>query len=121
MAKSKVVLQTDHKDLWRIYWLVDGWEGGDDEAGGCLGELKSWKEEAPTADDREAWETWAVETALHERGCESDPTGFFWESMDEGKKALAIVKEVLKQERPLPDWAKKALAAGWKPPKGWKA
>jgi hypothetical protein len=36
------------------------------------------------------------------------------------KKALRVAKEVLKAKKPLPDWALKATAAGWKPPAGWK-
>lgn len=46
---------------------------------------------------------------------------FFWESKSGAAKALRVAKEVVKnRERPLPDWAIKAIAAGWKAPKGWE-
>jgi hypothetical protein len=46
---------------------------------------------------------------------------FFWESRSSAAKALKVAKEAIKnREHPLPDWAKTALAEGWKAPKGWK-
>jgi hypothetical protein len=39
------------------------------------------------------------------------------------KELLRVSKEALKNagdETPMPEWATKALEAGWKPPKGWK-
>jgi len=50
-----------------------------------------------------------------------DTYGAYWESKKQAQAALRVAKEALKQERPLPDWAQKALEAGWTPPKGWKA
>ncbi len=52
-----------------------------------------------------------------------DSTGFWWESESAARAALAKVKVIAKtllNDVPWPEWARKALAAGWKPPKGWK-
>lgn len=46
---------------------------------------------------------------------------FFWLSRSGAAKALKVAKEAIKnRERPLPEWAIKAIAAGWKAPKGWQ-
>ncbi len=44
----------------------------------------------------------------------------FW-SLKNAKKALKIARAAQKNvERPLPKWAIKATAEGWRPPRGWK-
>jgi hypothetical protein len=54
-------------------------------------------------------------------GREGQDGSFFWESRSAAAKALKVAKEAIKnRERPLPEWAIKALAAGWKAPKGWQ-
>lgn len=46
---------------------------------------------------------------------------FRWETVAGAKAALRLAKMAIKnRERPLPEWAKTALAAGWKAPRGWK-
>jgi hypothetical protein len=48
---------------------------------------------------------------------------FAFESERHAKEALRLINAKLhyaKQNKPIPDWAEKALAAGWSPPKGWK-
>jgi hypothetical protein len=46
---------------------------------------------------------------------------FVFDSRADAKKAIAAARLAIKSlERPMPDWATRALAAGWKPPKGWK-
>lgn len=45
-----------------------------------------------------------------------------FETMADAKRALAIVKaaqQAAKDNKPWPNWALQAKAAGWKPPKGW--
>lgn len=45
-----------------------------------------------------------------------------WRSQSDVKKALRAAKaavEAWKAGLPLPDWAVRATAEGWKPPKGW--
>ena len=49
--------------------------------------------------------------------------GYRWETRGDAQRALRAAKAALLDARskvPLPDWAKQALAAGWKMPKGWK-
>lgn len=51
------------------------------------------------------------------------PCGFELESETKAKELRALASETVKralEETPLPAWAETALAAGWKPPKGWK-
>jgi hypothetical protein len=47
---------------------------------------------------------------------------FRFDSTSVAREALRAVNARLnldKANKPLPEWAKKALAEGWKPPKGW--
>ena len=49
--------------------------------------------------------------------------GFTFESKSKAQRALALLRSAakrIKDDKPWPDWAVKAQAAGWKPPKGWK-
>ena len=49
--------------------------------------------------------------------------GFYWESKTGATQALRLAKIAVKELRdnkPWPDWAKQAMAHGWKVPKGWK-
>ncbi len=117
--KDKLVLEEDRGGMWRIKWVIAEDDWGD---GAVLGEgtAKDWEGPAPTS--REDWEHWAAQRAASATaGVERDQNGFFWESTRDAKAALRVAKEALKQDRPMPEWATKALAAGWKPPKGWKA
>ncbi len=48
---------------------------------------------------------------------------FQWETEAAAKRALKKAEAALKAaqaNKPYPEWAKQALAAGWKPPRGWK-
>lgn len=52
-----------------------------------------------------------------------ESSGYFWETKAQATTALRAANAALKVARskiPLPEWAKRALAAGWKMPKGWK-
>jgi len=49
--------------------------------------------------------------------------GYVWETRADATKALRAANAALKVAQsnvPLPEWAKSALAAGWKMPKGWQ-
>jgi hypothetical protein len=112
----------EERYLWRIAWADE-----DGEPGLHVGDYpdQNWLKEAPVSGERDDWEIWvANRTAFQsfkDGHSNHDALGFFWESMREANAVLRQIKEALKQERPLPEWAKTALAAGWKPPKGWKA
>lgn len=116
MADKLVVEECRSPACYRIYWFLED----DQELGACVGEGRMWlNKKAPK--NRDEWECWAIETALHKMGCESDFQGFRFDAVSEAKRALSVAKEATKQDRPLPDWAQEALKQGWKPPKGWKA
>jgi hypothetical protein len=96
------------------------WEE-DDDLGGYLCQSKTDGMGDPPK-DRDEWEHWVASRAVRSApGYKQGSFGAYWESEKEARAALRIAKEALKQDRPMPEWATTALAAGWKPPKGWKA
>jgi hypothetical protein len=123
MADKLVVVE--YRDSFRIQWELDD---GDD-LGAFLGQsTKCPPDKAPeNKDDREFWAHeragFQVIYSPDSEGCGHDHTGFWWETETKAKFALAKVNAMAKaalSEIPWPDWAVKATAAGWKPPKGWK-
>ncbi len=99
---------------YRIGWICDG------EEGAMLGEDKSEGIGATPA-KRDDWELWASNKIAREAKAERDGRGFYWESKSEASAVLKAIQLQFKNaDRPLPEWAKLALDAGWKPPKGWK-
>jgi hypothetical protein len=116
MAKSPFI-HFEQKYVWRAGWLVNDEEYGE-EVGLWLGQAPQLEPEDGA--EREEWETYLVDQALKVAGTECDNDGFFWETESQCKKALKLAREAMKFERPVPDWAQKAIAAGFKPPKGWK-
>ena len=115
MAKDKLVIDPEKEWCWRIYWYL----AEEQELGACVGEGDDHlKEQAP--DNRDEFEYWASSRAIYLLGAERDFKGFYFESKSQAQKALAVAKQAMKQDRPLPEWAQKALAEGWKPPKNWK-
>lgn len=74
--------------------------------------------------DRELAEHWhAYEAARKIAGCNPTQRGaLLWESMAQATAARAAARAAVKvaaSEVPWPEWAKLALAAGWKAPRGW--
>lgn len=111
---AKLVIE-EERYTFRIYWAED-----DDLGGHLCQDQTDGKGDPPK--DRDDWEHWAASKAV--RGLQTtqfDATGAYWESKKDAQAALRVAKEALKQDRPLPDWAQKALEAGWVPPKGWRA
>lgn len=86
----------------------------------------TWPEKA---DDDEFWNKGHNEAVrmVNSKGLgERDRTGmgggFKFQSRSAATAALGILKACHKQaesDKPWPAWAKEALAAGWKAPKGW--
>jgi hypothetical protein len=107
MAKDKLIIVDDRAFMCRISW----WISEDQEIGGTLGE-------GPLDMSNE---TGIASQAIKETISGRDEFGFYWESKAAAKRALAVANAAIKSiERPLPDWAVKAIASGWKQPKGWK-
>jgi len=112
-----------YSESWRLRWFIVE----DDSEGAVLGEYEPLSNEEielqlskQKGGDRDYYVSELA--VLDAPGRQRDPYGHFWESEKEAKAALRIVKAALKNDGggPMPDWAKQALAAGWKPPKGWK-
>jgi hypothetical protein len=118
VKKPYLVVQPDHSEKYRMYWYLP--EDGD--VGGVIGDIQFTEAAliAMTGEYREC--AVAHLSAMKTLGVIRDRDGFWWESESAAKAALRIVKAALKADggAPMPDWANKALAAGWKMPKGWK-
>lgn len=113
--KDRLTIMEDHYTFGLI-WIVDGEEGA--EVGDC-----PISGRGPEPDDRSDWECWVAERIAAESGAATPRRcyGFRWETRSQATAVLRQIKEAWRhRERPLPDWAKQALAAGWKAPKGWK-
>lgn len=120
MAKDKLVIEPDKgfggSYRYRMWW----WLAEDDDLGACIGQGKLWLNILEPK-ERDEWECWIVEKTLLDTGVDHDTSGFYWETETQARVALKLANEAIKQDRALPEWAKTALAQGWKPPKGWKA
>lgn len=91
------------------------------ETGACLGDLCDYP--APTTDEekREVWEMVTASKAVEPFSSgRKQHYGFEFETEHAAKKALAAANAALNLGPEMPDWAVKAAAAGWTPPKGWK-
>ena len=122
---DKLVVVEDRQAGFRIQWQLD-----DDmfDTGGFLGQSKR-EPSNKVPKDQDSREYWAYEKAgfqIIKEGDQDtrghDSTGFWWESHLEARTALTRIKAVATalMDVSWPEWAKTALAAGWKPPKGWK-
>jgi len=113
--KATLVIDDDGYKF-RIQWQMD------DDLGGYLGQdVTDGVGEANPKWDRDEWEHWAASRAVKDfPGVQRDSFGFYWETNKEVRAALTLARAALKHDRPMPEWAKTALAAGWKAPKGWK-
>lgn len=101
--------------LFRIGWYFA--DGGD--FGAMLGE-GSVPTKAPSGESD--WEHWMASRTAAQCKPQRDGDGFYWESKSDARKALVAINAAIKlrADKPMPEWAAKALAEGWKPPKGWK-
>lgn len=55
--------------------------------------------------------------------CSSTSGAYIWESKKQAARAMRLARAELKAiqtGRPFPEWAKQALAEGWKPPRRWR-
>jgi hypothetical protein len=109
---------------YRIGWYFYGDENEDEEFGLMLGDHI-------VSDGIDNRETQAAADAIAASPFRPDypeslakrGRAWTWESKSKAQKALAIANAAIKAlnaKKPWPDWALKAVAAGWKAPKGWK-
>lgn len=117
MSASQLIID-DNGYRYRLTWLVG------DDMGGYLGQdTTDGVGEADPTWDVDTWEHWLASRAvLGSTGLQRDDLSFWWETLKGARAALKLAREALKQprDRPMPEWAKTALEAGWKPPKGWR-
>lgn len=106
----------DH--AYYIAWFFE-----DDGEGGSLDDGQYTEADLAKASREDRQHILATLTAAKTEGWErGEYNRFTWSSLKQAKAALRAVKHALKHDTgaPWPEWAVKAQAAGWKPPKGWK-
>ena len=104
----------DYYGQYYLTWFIDG------EEGACIGDRRS-QGIGPEPNDYESWQTWIAAHVAREQGAKPFDFGLGWDTRAPAVRALKIIKVMWKNRKtPLPEWAKMALAAGWKPPKNWK-
>lgn len=101
--KDRLTVSDERRGIHRVVWFI----AEADDYGATLGD-------GPAAEDDHGIATVAAQSTP---GCEKDSTGLYWYSRAEATVALKAANAALKN-KPLADWEQKALAAGWKPPKG---
>lgn len=118
--KEKLIVYDD-RGIYRIGWYLPD----DDDMGMSLGEDLSSISQCKDKEHKAA--TIALYQVANKlcnlEGMELDGFGFYWESKSKAQAALRLAKQAVKDlgsATPMPEWAKQALAAGWKAPKGWK-
>lgn len=122
---DKLVIDDWSSAHWRIAWFLEE----DADTGAHLGEtvftkadLK--KEKHPESRDHIA----ASLAAARSAGVELFEGAYCWRSKRDVQQALRECNAAIKADRAVrkgttktwPDWAIKAKAAGWKPPKKWQ-
>lgn len=109
------------RDGFRIAW----WLEGDDDFGLYVGE--SISDDVENGSEKQ--ECIVAENAARKtKGVQFDNNNlcFYWETISNARAALREINAALNAFRanrvnlPWPDWAIKAKADGWKPPKNWK-
>lgn len=100
------------RDGWELVWAFEDDDGcalGDEETGDPVTSA-AWSAV-------EAFAAANPDTVSRPRG-----DGFVFNTERTARKVLAVVNAAMlaaAANKPLPDWAQKAIAAGWKAPKGW--
>lgn len=102
---------------WTIVWIIDG------DTGATLGQ-DVYKDADLARVDDDSWDHIAATLAVSKtKGAKHNDRRhqYEWERLEDAKAALRVARAAVKDKsgKPLPEWAVKALAAGWKAPKGW--
>jgi len=120
VAKDHLFITDGDHGQYRLQWYIAEY----DDYGSIVGEGSPPEFVERDSDDEDAlvnWECWkSHEVAAKSKGVQKDSGGFYWESKSLAQAALKLINAELKADRPLPEWAKTAIANGWKAPKGWK-
>ena len=125
---DKLAITTGRDVPYVIYWSVE--LDDYDDVGAVLGEeseadrvayARRIKDSGEDGTDREYMVS--VLAAMESPGVKHNGAVFYWETLREAQQALRFINlrlKVAKKEIPWPDWAIRAKAAGWTPPKNWK-
>jgi hypothetical protein len=118
---AKLIVTAIDSYTWGLCWYFEE----DGEEGAYVGDWgKNLPVVAPT--DKEEWESWVAETeaaldSSNNRAFRLSGARFGWESKSGAEACLRRIKARIKAGgRLIEAWERKALDAGWKPPKGWK-
>lgn len=104
-------LAIDERDVFYIaWWLVD-----EEDFGQYVGEVEPLEPK-----DKDEWEVKVAYDAVKPLASGTDIRGFYFKTKRQVAHALLAANRALNQDVPWPEWAIKAKAEGWKPPKGWK-
>jgi len=136
MAKDKLVIVESYLGEYQLQWYIAETQ----DMGAVLGDscsktqdpvLLKWalaldRGEVPEEDlEHCAAQVGAASHPYTEMysGASGTVSGFYWGSKKDVQEALRLamlrIKEA-KKKVPWPQWARDAVAHGWKPPKGWK-
>jgi hypothetical protein len=115
MKDHLVVTEYSDGAFYIVWYLVE-----EQDFGRYVGEVDPKGPEPNRSTHPDEWECWVADTiAKADSNWINGEAGYCWESQAAAKKVLARINMAFKSPRPLRDWEKKALEAGWKPPKGW--
>jgi hypothetical protein len=119
MAKDRLLVDDNDRDCFRITWYLA--EEGD--MGATIGDGDRYTEDQlAKAEPADRPHIIACLTAVKTDGVTRDSHGFRWESRAKATVALRAINLSIKNDggAPWPEWALKAKAERWTPPKGWK-
>ena len=116
MARSNFVRERNDDDTWSLHWVLE------DDLGGILGDLHSGTTEdvEPSDVGSEDHECWRAAMAASPFAKERRKYHGFVFKDEKTCKAAQQAADAAIRNKPIEEWEAKALAAGWKPPKGWK-
>jgi len=115
--KPKLIINDHALDKYRLTWQFE------DDIGGNLGDSDYFRErDLPKLTGEERTDAISYFTAGKTDAVEHDSIGFWWPTRRGAADALRAIKLAVKLDSggPLPEWAIKALAAGFSAPKNWK-
>lgn len=127
MKLDKLILESKFDGKTYIYWFLEEF----DDIGSALGddlnviaEARGGPKDGSTDDEYAEHQDYllANQTAA-KLAVYRDTAGFFWYSETAARKAMGTInatRKAAQAEKPWPEWAVQAVAAGWKAPKGWR-
>jgi len=130
MSKDELQIVEDRNGSYQIQWYISN----EDDMGAVLGEdcgcdpqplllqmACSLDRGEAASEDAEHFAA-TVGAASHPLTEMGDGFGFHWPSKSAAQQALRLANLRIKEAKskiPWPQWARDAVANGWKPPKGW--